>query len=858
MGSPFFINKLDYLNLNVQECCITMYKCFYLNPSELIMNLKSTFKTKLSFIFVTLCAISQLVTAQTNEYFETSTVGAKSFTSNSQGFTLTNALKITSLTSAGVDANTPASTSGSSSKYIDNLGAGAKNQVNSIKTTNAALFTLKKLYFYVSTVDNNANTPSSDGSITFVGKKAGNVQFTRTITTGFNTSFSPYSGFNVLDLTTGTDHSNINIDEIEFTLGGNFVYVAIDNFTFDAPVLATPSLSTTGTLTAFSTCANIASASQSITVSGADLTANLEVNAPTGFEVSLSSGNGYSSSLSITPNSGAVSATLVYVRLAAGVQSSPSGNVTISSTGATSKTIAASGQIKYVPSITSVTGATRCDAGTVLLQAAAAKAQAPASPSINWYDVPTNGTVLTTAATYSPNVTSTKSFYVEATFNGCTSTSRTEVVATVNTTPPMPEPISDSVCGHGVMTLSSAAPGRSAGVPIVYNWYDVPVNGTSLASTFDFTTPDLNISTTYYVSVTFNGCTSARAAVEAKVKMIPMAPQSGYVQRCGEGVFTLVANMPIIRTTKTGEFHFEWYDSFTLGNLVSTNDTLITGVITSGVQYYVASVLDGCTSDRALIGGYVDEIPLNPTVTDGYSCGEGTVLLEALSAQVRANKMNCRGNCISQIGYNWYQDDVSNTVVGTGAQFTTPVLTESTTYYVEAESEQGCKSNRVAVMAEVRNLNMGVTVSATTLESDHGKGASHQWINCADNSVIDGETNRSFTPTVSGDYAVIVTANGCTDTSACYSVSIVTGLEASLSNHIAVYPNPASDIIHVTLEANAVGTLAIVDLHGNVVASKSVSGKQLSVSTSEIANGVYVLKVSTDLTTFTKQISVVK
>ena len=38
----------------------------------------------------------------------------------------------------------------------------------------------------------------------------------------------------MLDLTTGTDHSNINIDEIEFTLGGNFVYVAIDNFTFDA------------------------------------------------------------------------------------------------------------------------------------------------------------------------------------------------------------------------------------------------------------------------------------------------------------------------------------------------------------------------------------------------------------------------------------------------------------------------------------------------------------------------------------------------------------------------------------------------------------------------------------------------
>ena len=77
-------------------------------------------------------------------------------------------------------------------------------------------------------------------------------------------------------------------------------------------------------------------------VSGSDLTGNLTVTPPSGYEVSLSSGSGYTTSLSITA-SGTLASTQVYVRLAAtaGVSGSPySGTITVSGGGASSQTIA--------------------------------------------------------------------------------------------------------------------------------------------------------------------------------------------------------------------------------------------------------------------------------------------------------------------------------------------------------------------------------------------------------------------------------------------------------------------------------------------------------------------------------------
>ena len=106
---------------------------------------------------------------------------------------------------------------------------------------------------------------------------------------------------------------------------------------------AVPTITTTGTPSALSTTYGTASTASSFSVSGANLTANITVTAPAGFQVSTTSGSGYGSSVTLTQSGGAVTSTTIYVNLPAtdSATSSPySGSVSLTSTGATTQTVA--------------------------------------------------------------------------------------------------------------------------------------------------------------------------------------------------------------------------------------------------------------------------------------------------------------------------------------------------------------------------------------------------------------------------------------------------------------------------------------------------------------------------------------
>jgi hypothetical protein len=190
-----------------------------------------TFLTKPAFILCLVTSLALSANAQYTETFESQTPNVTYFTSNSQDFTLTNSFIIFS-SRAGYGYQ-------HSNRFVDNSENVATNQANSIKTTNGAKFTVDNLWLYVSS-DGGSN-PSDDGSVIITGKLAGVVQFTINKTSGFSSSFVPNNGYSYVDFTTegGIDNSNINIDEIEFQLQGNFNYIGIDNFTW-APALTLP------------------------------------------------------------------------------------------------------------------------------------------------------------------------------------------------------------------------------------------------------------------------------------------------------------------------------------------------------------------------------------------------------------------------------------------------------------------------------------------------------------------------------------------------------------------------------------------------------------------------------------------
>ncbi len=77
------------------------------------------------------------------------------------------------------------------------------------------------------------------------------------------------------------------------------------------------SITVGGTLSSFTSTYGSTSAEQSFTVSGSSLLSSVLVIPPSNFEVSLTSGSGFQSSVSISPSSGTIASTPVYIRMKA-------------------------------------------------------------------------------------------------------------------------------------------------------------------------------------------------------------------------------------------------------------------------------------------------------------------------------------------------------------------------------------------------------------------------------------------------------------------------------------------------------------------------------------------------------------
>ena len=115
------------------------------------------------------------------------------------------------------------------------------------------------------------------------------------------------------------------------------------------PAVATPTITTTpASLSGFIYALGSGpSAEQSFSISGTSLTNNITITAPTHYEISLTTGGVFSSSLTLTPVAGVVPLTPVYVRLRAGlaVNTYNGETITAASSGATNQNVVCNGSV---------------------------------------------------------------------------------------------------------------------------------------------------------------------------------------------------------------------------------------------------------------------------------------------------------------------------------------------------------------------------------------------------------------------------------------------------------------------------------------------------------------------------------
>jgi Secretion system C-terminal sorting domain len=109
-----------------------------------------------------------------------------------------------------------------------------------------------------------------------------------------------------------------------------------------------PQVVVSETAFAFSQVLGTPSPTQTFNVSGVNLTGNININATTDYEVSLSPTTGFSNSLTINAANGSVASTPVYVRLNKATAGASTGTITISSASVANKTIALTGNTSAI------------------------------------------------------------------------------------------------------------------------------------------------------------------------------------------------------------------------------------------------------------------------------------------------------------------------------------------------------------------------------------------------------------------------------------------------------------------------------------------------------------------------------
>jgi len=228
-----------------------------------------------------------------------------------------------------------------------------------------------------------------------------------------------------------------------------------------------------------------------------------------------------------------------------------------------------------------------------------------------------------------------------------------QAALTVRTLPQPPVASGDTECVSPA-TLTLTATGTTNGN---YNWYDVPTGGSTLGANGTFTTPSLNTTTTYYVSLDDAFCESERVAVTAAISLLAKP-----VVTFDPPIFNPGATINLCEGNTQAFAAPAGFTSYTWSNGSATQEILVDQ---SGSYSVVVEDAAGCISPASdLLNVAFNPYPL-ATITPTE-----TLLMASAGDQ-----------------YQWYQNGVE-IPEGTGQSFNLNLLEYGV--YTVAVTENGC------------------------------------------------------------------------------------------------------------------------------------------------------------------------
>ena len=145
----------------------------------------------------------------------------------------------------------------------------------------------------------------------------------------------------------------------------------------------------------------------------------------------------------------------------------------------------------------------------------------------------------------------------------------------------------------------------------------------------------------------------------------------------------------------------------------------------------------------------------------------------------------------------------------------------------------------------INTVDTSITTAGNNLSANLS-GATYQWVDCnAGFAALSGETNQSYFAPINGDYAVIITNNGCTDTSRCEVV--LTTAKSEIENpksEISIYPNPSNGMFQI-LSTTKMESIKLLTILGKEIITVEPFNNQSTININQCAKGIYFVEIKT-------------
>lgn len=424
--------------------------------------------------------------------------------------------------------------------------------------------------------------------------------------------------------------------------------------------------------------------------------------------------------------------------------------------------------VNPIPNVTSVPSATYCSGASV---PATALSGSVTGTSFNWINTNTSVGLTGSGSNTVPSFIAANTgaspingvVTVTPSANSCTGTPMSYTITT-NPIPNVNSVPSATYC-NGVAVAATALTGSVTST--AFDWSNtntaIGLVGSGTGNVSGFTASNTGasgINGIITVTPSANSCTGTPVSYTITVNPTPtvtvpaggsfcagdVVPSYSFTSNVAGAAFNWANNNTTIGLAASGAGNI---NSFTSSN---TGASPINGVVT------VTPSANGCTGTPSSFTITVNPKPAAPTVQSTTVCPGSVATLTATAP----------GGT-----YTWYDAAVAGNVIGTGSVYTTPGLTTTTSYYVNAVNAYGCPGPNAVVTVTVLNV-LAVTASpnqticagasATLNVSPNGAGYVYSW-SSAGSPNFSTNQNPTVTPANTTNYTVAVTSpQGCTGT----------------------------------------------------------------------------------------------